>query len=183
MYALRGLEAFQMERLDEALLQWGELGVADHWARCAARAAVDEHHFFDLRKGFEHLHDAQVNSLVGEGPAQEGAEEQRQHAVEGVHADLLVGPVMQGAPAHEVGTFHSLERLLNLVLAPVGPHDGFVAPSVLIGEQEVLPQQGVLQAAPEVLGSRKRVEVPILPGQEIVLDDLVTVRRIGEFEA
>ncbi len=39
------------------------------------------------------------------------------------------------------------------------------------------------QAAPELLGTRKCVEVSIFSRQGVVLDDLLPVRRIGELEA
>jgi len=50
----------------------------------------------DAGQGFEGFGDAEVDSLLMEFPLQQGNHEQGQHAVEGVYANLLIGPVEAG---------------------------------------------------------------------------------------
>ena len=93
------LEAFEVQGLEQALLERGESAVADDGARFAARVAIDERDFLDALEGFEDPHDAQLDAFLGQDPAEQGAEEQGQDAVESVDPNLLTGPLMQRAPA------------------------------------------------------------------------------------
>ena len=117
-----------------------------HWA-----VRIDERHFLDLGQRGESFHDAEIDSLLGESSTQQGAEEQSQNAVEGMDANLLIGPVMQWSPTDKVGIFHSFEGLLNMVLTPIRAHDVFVAPPFLVGEEEIFAQQRPLQTLPGAL--------------------------------
>jgi hypothetical protein len=107
------LEAPQVKSFDEALLERRQGSVRDD--RKGSAVGIDERHFLDLGQGGENFHDAEIDSLLGEGSTQQGAEEESQNAVEGMDANLLIGPVMQRPPADKVGILHSFEGLLNMV--------------------------------------------------------------------
>src|SRR5256884_10003722 len=58
-----------------------------------------------------------------------------------MHADFLVGPMMQGPAATGFGSVHGAKGILQLVLAPVLEHDVFARPSQLIGKEDRLSEQ------------------------------------------
>jgi len=47
-----------------------------------------------------------------------------------------------------VRILHSLECLFDVMLAPVSTNDLFIAPGLLVGEEDVLPQQCALKTIP-----------------------------------
>src|SRR5260370_23925182 len=66
-------------------------------------------------------------------------------------ANLLIGPMIQGPPTNKVGVLHPFESLLDVMLTAIGAHDLFIAPSVLVGEEEVFAKEGPLQVMPSAL--------------------------------
>src|SRR5215472_2830960 len=145
------LEALQVESLDEALLEGRQGGVGDNGEGGAARTRIKQGHLLDLGQGVENFYDAQRDSLVGQGAAKQGAEEQSQNTIESMDANLLIGPVMEGPPTDKVRVLHSFEGLLDVMLTAIGAHDVFIAPGVLVGEEEVFAEEGPLQVMPSAL--------------------------------
>ena len=50
------------------------------------------------------------------------------HAIEGVNANLAIGPVVHRAPTEPVAIFESAEDLLDPLLAGIGGNDLFSRP-------------------------------------------------------
>jgi len=69
------------------------------------------------RAGSESSIPTLAHHLVGQGGQRE-----RQHAVEPVHPELLVGPVVGGLPGKEPGILYLAEGILYPREAAVGPH-------------------------------------------------------------
>ncbi len=66
---------------------------------------------------------------------QQPGQGQGHHAVESMNADLLIGPVIQGLPAYEVGVRHGAEGGLHMMLTAVSQNDLLGGPLVVISEQ------------------------------------------------
>ncbi len=147
-YDLRDLKAFQVERLDKLLLCRIECGRSEDRLDLAGCSSIHQCDLLDLGKALQHRDEAQINPLPCQLSAQQGTEQQRQHAVKAVNANLLIGPVMHGTPTDKVRILHPLEGFLNMMLASVCPHDVFVWPGLLIGKENVDSQEGPLEAVP-----------------------------------
>jgi putative transposase len=70
---------------------------------------------------------------------------QREDAVEDVHPDFGVGPVVHRSEGDDVGVFHLAESGLDLGLGAVAGHDLSGAPVVAVGEQDPLTEHGPVQ--------------------------------------
>ena len=82
----------------------------------AAVAGVEQYRFLDACQRVEQCGHGQVEVvLVGVAPHQERHGE-GEDAVEGVHADLLLGPVVHGAERDDVGVFELAESELGVGL-------------------------------------------------------------------
>src|SRR5271156_2889968 len=62
-------------------------------------------------------------------------ERNSKHAIEGMNADLAVGPMMHRTPVQPIAILQSAEDALNLLLAGVAGHYLFGRPIHTIGEQ------------------------------------------------
>jgi hypothetical protein len=76
--------------------------------------------------------------------APQAQQHQGDHAMEGVHAELLVGPMVRWAEAQAVRVLHASEGRLDVGLAAVSEDDLVVGPDVVVGEQERLAKQRLL---------------------------------------
>ena len=94
MYDLRRLKAFQVEGLDEVFLHWSQSSVADNRVARAASSAMQEDDFLNIGKGPEDFDDAQVDSFMSEFSTKKGTQQQGKHAIEGMDADFLIGPMI-----------------------------------------------------------------------------------------
>ena len=148
-YDLRLLESIELQRRDELTLEGCQPSVRD--VRLASPARVDKSHLLDLGERLQDVRDAEGDLLLRQGAAQQRGQEERQDAVERVHADLLVRPMPQGAPADELGVFHPFERVFDVILTPIRPDNLLIRPAVLVGEEDVLTEQRLLQMGPGFL--------------------------------
>src|SRR5207248_11099570 len=57
-------------------------------------------------------------------------------------ADLLIGPVIQGLPAHEVRILHGAEGGLHMMLTAISQNNLLGGPLVVVGEQNPSSQGG-----------------------------------------
>ena len=58
--------------------------------------------------------------------------------------DLGVGPAVHRLPAQEVRVFHIRKSVLHLRLTTVGQHNLFIAPGMLVGEENPFPPTAAL---------------------------------------
>ncbi len=54
--------------------------------------------------------------------------------------DLGIGPMEHRFPTQKVRIFHVGKSILDLRLTTIGQHDLFVAPAMLVGEEDAFPQ-------------------------------------------
>src|SRR5258707_664470 len=95
LYDLSGLVAFQGQGVAEPLLLLIAMRKAESsaWFVLARLARIDDQDFVDCAQEFHHPCEAQVNSLGMKSPLHQRNQRQSQDAVEGMHADLAVGPM------------------------------------------------------------------------------------------
>ena len=95
LYDLSGLVTVQGQGLAEPLLLLIAMRKAESSARfvLARLARIDDQDFVDCPQKFHHPCEAQVDSLGMKSPLQQRNQGQSQDAVEGMHADLAVGPM------------------------------------------------------------------------------------------
>ena len=95
-----------------------------------------------------------------------------QHAIERVHADLAVGPMMHGTPAQPLPIFETAKDLLYLLLTRVGGSDLLGAPVHAIGEQHGSAQPVSHQAQPGgVIKIELEMPMPV-PEVQLVAEQL-----------
>src|SRR6266568_8418403 len=80
---------------------------------------------------------------------------QGQDAGEGVHADVVFGPVVHWGERHHVGVFHLAEGELGVGLGPVAGDDFGGGPVVVVGDQHVFAEDFLFQG-----GARVVVDAP-----------------------
>jgi len=73
---------------------------------------------------------------------QQPGQSQGDHAVAGMDADLLIGPVIHGLPAHEVRILHGAEGGLHLILTAISQNNLLGGPLVVVSEQNPSSQGG-----------------------------------------
>ena len=95
LYDLSGLVPLQSQGVAEPLLLLIAMRQAEGRARfvLARLARIDDQNFLDRAQQFHHPCEAQIDSLDVEGALQQRNQRQSQDAVEGMHADLAVGPM------------------------------------------------------------------------------------------
>ena len=121
-----------------------------------ACGGIDRGDFLDVAEALEKGVEAQREAILGCPALEEAAQDQGQHAVEGVDADLGVSPVKHGFPTEEAGVFHGGKGILDPGLAAVSEHNLLVAPSVLVREEDALAELSLPDAG--ISGSVGAVE-------------------------
>src|SRR2546426_2958098 len=126
----------EVEELVEAVLDGVHLGGhATGWGPPAG-GGVDEDGLLDAGQGGEHFAHAHRVAGLGGLAAHEAGDGEGEDAVEGVDADLLVGPVPHGTEADDVGVFHLAEVAFGFGLGAVGGDRLGVGPVVVVGEED-----------------------------------------------
>src|SRR4030067_766676 len=77
----------------------------------------------DLLDPAESLHEArqaQRQAVLRSLAVEQAAKDQGEDAIEGMDADLGIGPVEHGVPPEEVGILHGGKRILDLRLGAIG---------------------------------------------------------------
>ena len=141
----------ERERLEHATLLAVEGGQDRTDARWRGRRGrVEDVDLMDFGQAIHHPDDAQLDASLGELAAKQAEDHEGKDAVERMDPELLIGPVESRPEGEKARVLHSPERCLYVRLAAVGKHDLLVAPGVLVGEEQSLPEQGAaqLQAAP-----------------------------------
>jgi len=95
---------------------------------------VDLGYFRDAFEVFQCLFWGHGNGGGAERAEEDAAEQERQHAVEGMDADVVVGPVKHGEPGNATAVLGNAEHVLDAVLSVIGLDDGAgncLVPSVL----------------------------------------------------
>lgn len=113
-----------------------------------AGCRVDDSHFPDGGEFLQYPVSGKRTAAAGQMPAEQRLQHQGQHADEHVDADFLVGPVMLGADRKVPGILEIAEGALDMVLGAVSMHDLCIAQIATVGEDQVLAEQGLLQALP-----------------------------------
>ena len=130
--------------------------------RQAAGGGVDQHGLADGGELAEELADAEAQAGALGLAAHQVGDLQGEHAGEGVHADVVLGPVVHRGEGDHVRVFKLAEAGLGLGLGPVtGDRLGY-GPVVMVGDQHVLAEQFLFQGGagvwvdapgePQVLG-------------------------------
>src|SRR4051794_10302099 len=88
-------------------------------------------HLADLTQVLQQRRDRPLDPLAVKLTTQQAAQQQGQHTVEHMDADLLVGPMPLRTQAHMVRALQAAKRRFHLVLAPRAAHDLRVAPTRL----------------------------------------------------
>ena len=112
------------------------------------RGRVEDVDLADPGERLHHPGDAHLDAAVGKLAAEQAQDHQGEDAVEGVHAQLLVGPVKGRAEREEARVLHLAERRLDVRLAPVGEHDLLIGPFLVIGEEQRLSEQRLTELHP-----------------------------------
>src|SRR5271157_4704646 len=130
-------QGFGQAFLDEAL--GGDHGGGS--IRTRTLGGIQEYELLDLLQLFLQIFDGD-RGPEGLGLAANVVQQgETQQAVKSVHADLAVGPVIQGLPVEPVAFLEAPENLLDRLLAGVGGHDLLGGPIEAVGDQ-----QGAAQA-------------------------------------
>src|SRR6478609_2266045 len=104
----------QVEQFVQGLLVGGHVGGDAACFGSSAGGGVDQHGFLDAAQGVqEGLHGQVVAGAAGL-EAQQVGQLQGQHAGEGVHGDVVVGPVVHRGERHLVGVLELTEAELDL---------------------------------------------------------------------
>ena len=125
----------EVENVGEPVLGVGGLG--EH-AACfgpSAGRGVDQDGFLDSGELVEQLPDGEVQAGVFYVAAHEVGDLQGEDAGEGVHADIVFGPVVHGRERNDMGVFELPEAVLRIGLGPVGGDDVGDRPVVVGGDQ------------------------------------------------
>jgi hypothetical protein len=93
-----------------SVVHLGELRLDEGFLR-ALRRRVEKSDLVNLCKLFHHLHDAEHDARLRQLAAQQIGDHQCQDTVEGVYAQLLVGPVEGGTEAEVARIFWSTPDL------------------------------------------------------------------------
>ena len=130
----------EVEDLEQVLL--GGVAVGEHAPGLgpAAGGGVDHDCFLDPGEGVQELADGHAEPGLGGLAAHEVGDGQGKHAVEGVHADLLVGPVEHRAEGDDAGVLELAEAGFGVGLGAVGGDDLGGGPVVAVGEQDPLAE-------------------------------------------
>ena len=99
---------------------------------------VDTGYLIDVRQLLQDGLYTHIHPCLCQPAAQERAQCQRQNTVKSMHANLLVCPVLHGAPPDEMGILHIPEIPLDTSLAAVCQHNLLGTPLIPIGEKDVL---------------------------------------------
>src|SRR5581483_2763960 len=155
---------------------WGELGEAEDvvepglrfvevvggaaaYARPALPPAgrrVDEGQLVDLGEGAEDLLGAVLDPCPARLALDQVHDHERERAVEGVHLELLVGPVEGGREGGEDGVLQLAEAPLRLRLGAGGGDDLLVRPLLAVAEDEPLARSSASRRASACASMRKR---------------------------
>ena len=96
----------------------------------------------NIRELVHHFDKAECDAGLGQLAAQQIEHHQGQDTVEGVHAQLLIGPVKDGSEAEVAGILQAAKIGFHFVLGAVSQHNLFVRPILpVIGKQNGLAQQ------------------------------------------
>ena len=114
----------------------------------STRRRIDIGDLLDSGEGLQEAGQAQRETVLRRLAVEQAAEDQGEDAIEGMDADLGIGPVEHGLPTEEVGIFHFGKGLLHLGLAAIGEHDLLIGPALLVGEQDALSELGFSDSRP-----------------------------------
>jgi hypothetical protein len=114
-----GCVAVEFEQVVQPSLGGVEVGDHASGAGSSAVGLVEQHGFLDAAQVAQQPADGQVESGVVGVAAHEVGDLQRQRAVEGVHADLVLGPVVHRRERHHVRVFELPEAVFAVGLGAV----------------------------------------------------------------
>jgi len=97
---------------------------------------IDHRHLADRRKLLKQVGHGEVNARAGRGEAGKPGKQQRKHAVEAMHAQLPIGPVIGRLPVQEVDVLHVLERILDGAEAAIRGDDIGGGPVQMVADQQ-----------------------------------------------
>jgi hypothetical protein len=99
----------------------------------------------DVGELIEERVDTHVQSSLGRFSLQQVTQRQRQHAVEGMDAQLLIGPMKGGREADPVGVFHLPERIFDVKLRSATEDNFLRGPIGVVRTEDALAQSSVFQ--------------------------------------
>ena len=88
-----------------------------------------------------------MDALGCQFSAQEADQSESCHAIERMHADLLIGPMEARVPAEEMRVFHLTKSMFDVVLGSISADDLFVSPFVVVGKQKGFAQDCSAQSS------------------------------------
>ena len=148
--------------LDGAHLRECEVG----FGMCTFAFRIEQCDLLDIGQLIEHFFGGEHETFLPEPVPGEPCQQKRQHTVEGMNLDLLVGPMAHGLPSQEAGLFHLPESMFDFVLAMVGPDNCFIGPVRSVGDQD-----GLAEVALCDLPDHLRIGGEVESGQALFLVD------------
>ena len=138
----------ESEEVVEALLNGVHLREHPPCPRTSSLTLVEQHGLLDFAERREESTHAHVESGLFGFSHHEPGNSEGEHAVEGVHSDLLVGPVEHRGERNNLAILHLAEVGLDGALGPVGSDDVGDWPLVVVGEEDPLAEELVFEFLP-----------------------------------